>query len=204
MTAKPSDVSPRALLFDMDGTLTEPAIDFAALRTEMGIGARPILEAMAEMSPAQRLAAETVLHRHEEQAASASVLNPGCDELIAWVRSKALPTALITRNSRRSAACVLERHGLAFDVLITREDGRFKPHPEPLLIACDRLSVPASSAWMVGDGSHDIEAGLAAGIRTVWISHGRARDFAAVPWRTVPGLEELLALLQQCREDGVL
>ena len=45
---------------------------------------------------------------------------------------------------------------------------------------------------------------LAAGIRTVWISHGRARDFAADPWRTVPGLEELLALLQQCRPDGVL
>ena len=42
---------PRALLFDMDGTLTEPVIDFAALKAEMGIGRRPILEAMASGRP---------------------------------------------------------------------------------------------------------------------------------------------------------
>jgi beta-phosphoglucomutase-like phosphatase (HAD superfamily) len=55
------------------------------------------------------------------------------------VREHRLPTALITRNSRLSAACVLQRHGLAFDVLITRDDGKFKPDPDPLLLACERL-----------------------------------------------------------------
>ena len=195
---------PRALLFDMDGTLTEPVIDFPALKAEIGIGQRPVLEAMAEMTPADRSVAEAILHRHEERAATGSVLNPGCEELIAWVRERKLPTALVTRNSRRSAACVLERHGLSFDLLITREDGRFKPHPEPLLLACERLGVPAEATWMIGDGYHDIEAGLAAGIRTVWISHGRQREFEAVPWRTVHGLRELLALLQRCGRESVL
>jgi phosphoglycolate phosphatase len=145
-----------------------------------------------------------VLHRYEELAASGSVLNPGCDELIAWVRARKLPTALITRNSRKSAARVLARHGLSFDVLITREDGKFKPDPAPLLLACERLGVAPADAWMIGDGSHDVHAALAAGVPVVWISHGRDRDFAGVPWRSVRGLAELLDLLQRCEGEGVL
>ena len=185
----------------MDGTLTEPLLDFAAIRIEMGIAAgAPLLEALAQMTPTQRSAAEAILHRHEERAATQSTLNPGCDELIVWVRKQQLRTALITRNSRISAACVLERHGLNFDVLITRDDGKFKPDPDPLLLACERLGVKPGEAWMIGDGSHDIFAGRAAGVPTVWISHGRKRDFDAEPWRTVPDLHELLRLLRSTAE----
>jgi hypothetical protein len=41
---------PRALLLDMDGTITEPMLDFPRIKAEMGIGQRPILEALAELS----------------------------------------------------------------------------------------------------------------------------------------------------------
>ena len=52
---------------------------------------------------------------------------------------------------------------------------------------------------MVGDGRYDVEAGLAAGIRTVWVSLGRSpRPFAAEPWRTVADLPELTDLLRGC------
>lgn len=179
----------------MDGTLTEPMLDFAQIKAEMGIGTRPILEALAEMPAHDRHAAEAVLHRHEEQAANESKLNPGCEALIEWVRSRNLRTALITRNSRRSAASVLRRHGLEFDVLITREDGKFKPDPTPLLLACQKLQVKVNEAWMIGDGRYDVEAGAAAGVRTVWISHGRERDFDTTPTDVVRDLHELHDLL---------
>jgi HAD superfamily hydrolase (TIGR01509 family) len=189
------------LLFDMDGTLTEPLLDFASIRAEMRLAAgAPLLEAMAGMSADERRAAEAILHRHEDRAATDSTLNPGCDELIAWVRERKLATALITRNSRASAARVLERHGLAFDVLITRDDGKFKPDPDPLLLACGRLGVGPGEAWMIGDGSHDIFAGRAAGVQTVWISHGRQRDFDAEPWQAVRDLHDLLRLLRSAAE----
>ena len=55
-------------------------LDFPRIKAEMGIGDCPILEALAEMSPRERLAAEAVLHRHEEEAARGSTLNPGCRE----------------------------------------------------------------------------------------------------------------------------
>lgn len=186
---------PRALLFDMDGTLTRPMLDFPKIKAEMGIGNQPILEALAKMSDADRRVAETVLLRHEDHAAAESTLNPGCHELLEWIRSRQLPMALITRNSRRSVDVVLSRHQLSMDVLITRDDGVFKPDPTPLLLACDRLHVGPRDAWMIGDGVHDIEAGLAARIKTVWISHGRQRQFAAQPWLVVSDLRELLNVL---------
>ena len=184
-------VLPRAVLFDMDGTLTEPLIDFDAIRRDMGIGPGPILEAMARMSPAERAVADAVLFRHEDDAAARSTLNAGCRELLGWLDEIRMPVALVTRNTRRSVATVLRRHGLSMDVCVTREDGKFKPDPAPLLLACDRLGVPPGGAWMVGDGYHDIEAGVAAGLVTVWVSHRQSKPFAAEPTITADGLTQL-------------
>jgi len=189
---------PDALLFDMDGTLTEPRLDFPQIKLDMGIGPGPILESLAMLDESERAQAEAVLHRHEEDAAAASALNEGCRELLEFIRQSAWPTALITRNSRRSVETVLARHRLEFPVIVTREDGRHKPHPDPLHLACRQLQVPTTGTWMIGDGQYDIEAGLAARAKTVWISHGRKPDFAAIPWRTVLNLFELTDLLRRC------
>lgn len=191
-------ILPQAILFDMDGTLTAPLLDFDAIRREMGIPAQPILETLAAMNADARQIAEAILHRHEDRAAMESTLNPGCAELLHWLERHDITTALVTRNSRRSVATVFQRHGLHFDVCITREDGKFKPHPAPLQLACHRLHVKEEWAWMVGDSHHDVDAGIAAGIRTVWLSHGRARDFSNEPWRTVRDLREFTGLLQEC------
>jgi len=117
--------------------------------------------------------------------------------LLEWLAGRRIPTALITRNSRTSVLTVLERHGLRIDLTVAREDAPPKPDPRPLLLACERLGVAPAEAWMVGDGQYDVEAGAAAGMATVWVSHGRERTFGAEPWRTVRDLCDLQALLQQ-------
>lgn len=189
---------PDALLFDMDGTLTEPRLDFPQIKLDMGIGPGPILESLAMLNDSDRARAEAVLHRHEEDAAGGSELNEGCRELLEFIRQSAWPTAVITRNSRRSVETVFARHHLSFPVIVTREDGRHKPHADPLHLACRQLKVPTSHAWMIGDGQYDVEAGLAAGAKTIWISHGRKPDFTAIPWQTVRNLFELTDLLRRC------
>jgi HAD superfamily hydrolase (TIGR01549 family) len=198
MNVKEPLILPQAILFDMDGTLTEPIMDFDLLRRDMGIASGPILEALALMEPQRRRVAEEVLNRHEDQVASESTLNPGCPELLHWLEEKGIETALITRNTRRSVKTVFDLHGLHFDVCITREDGKFKPDPAPLQLACERLGVEKSRSWMVGDGSHDVNAGIAAGIRTVWLSHGAAKPFRAGPWLIVRDLLELTDVLRRC------
>ena len=188
-------MTPAAILFDMDGTLTAPMLDFPRIKADMGIGDRPILEALAELDPASRSVAEAVLLRHEDHAAENSTLNPGCHELLDWLKANGIRAALITRNSRRSVEIVVRRHRLELDVLVTREDGPFKPDPQPLRLACEKLGIAQSQTWMVGDGQYDVEAGAAAGIPTVWLSHRRRRPFAAAPWREVRDLAELRLLL---------
>lgn len=195
-------VLPRAVLFDMDGTLTQPLLDFPKIKAEMGIGNRPILETLATMPDADRCRAEAVLHRHEDHAAEHSTLNPGCRELLNWLDAVGVRVALVTRNSRRSTDTVMLKHVLPFDVMVTRDDCVFKPNPAPVRLACERLSVATDQAWMVGDGSHDVQAGLAARVRTVWISHGRERDFTEVPWRVARDLLEFHAMLRACERSG--
>ena len=45
----------RAVVFDLDGTITEPYFDFDAIREEIGLekNGEPILEAMEKMTPAR-------------------------------------------------------------------------------------------------------------------------------------------------------
>lgn len=192
---------PRAVLFDMDGTLTEPMLDFPRIKADMGISPdRPILEALAEMNAADRVKAEEVLHRHEEVAAAESKLNPGCRELLDWLDERNVRVALITRNSSTSVRTVIERHGLVIRLTLSRADAKPKPDPHALHEACRRLEVQESEAWMVGDGQYDVEAGNAAGVATVWLSHGRVKPFAATPWRIVRDLHELTSMLKSCRQ----
>ena len=189
---------PKALLFDMDGTITEPMLDFPAIKAEMGIDSA-ILEAMAKMEHERRTACEVILQRHELAAAHGSVLNLGCGDLFDWIRQERFGTALVTRNSLLNVRIVLARHGLRFDTLICREDTPPKPDPRPIQLACERLGVAESDAWMIGDGRYDVEAGNAAGVRTVWISHGKERSFEAEPWRTVQNLMALRELVDEGR-----
>ncbi len=194
-TGRPINFS--AVLFDMDGTLTVPRLDYAAIRRDLGIGpGRLILEERAERDPAGRAAADAVLLRHETEAAEQSDLNAGCRELLDALRG--VPLGLVTRNSRRSVEITLAKHGLAdrFAAVVTREDEPYKPAPDPLWLACGRLGVAPASAAMVGDGVHDVEAAARAGVRCIWVSHGAPRPFDAVPWRKACGLGEVLGLLE--------
>jgi D-glycero-D-manno-heptose 1,7-bisphosphate phosphatase len=66
-----------------------------------------------------------------------------------------------------------------------------KPHPGLLLDAARRYGIDLARSFMVGDRWRDVEAGAAAGCRTVWIECGyRERGPAAGPDRRAGSLEE--------------
>ncbi len=179
----------------MDGTITRPLLDFDAIRRELRLHG-PILEALRHLEGERLAEAHRILDRHERTAAENSELNAGCDALLRWLEENDHRTALITRNSRSSTEIILNRHALTFDLVHTREDGPPKPDPHALRHAVSVLGCSLDESWMVGDGSHDIEAAAAAGIHSVWISHRTDRRFNAVPDVTIDALEELLPILQ--------
>jgi HAD superfamily hydrolase (TIGR01549 family) len=188
----------RAVIFDMDGTLTRPTLDFPAIRAEIGLG-EPLLETMIALAAGpERDRAFAILERHEERAAEVSELNDDVPEVLSFLESHRVPAALVTRNSRASVRRVLEKHRLGFEVVVTREDAPAKPRPEPLWLICERLGIPPAAALMVGDFKLDILAGRNAGTRTALLTNGGPAKFLpeAPPDHVVPRLGELRALFR--------
>jgi HAD superfamily hydrolase (TIGR01549 family) len=160
------------VIFDMDGTLTRPFLDFRRIREEIGLP-EPLLETMLALPLGpERNRAFSILERHEDDAAERSELSDGARGVLDFLRARGKRAALVTRNSQKSAARVLEKHALAFDMVVTREDAPVKPRPEPLQLICDRLGVPPAEALMVGDYKYDVIAGRAAGLRTALLLLG--------------------------------
>lgn len=193
--------SRRVVIFDMDGTLTRPHLDFDRMRKEIGLKPGPLLETVLAMSPKDRAAAEAILQRHEDEAATASELQPGAAEVVAAVREAGVSTALMTRNSRRSVEVVLRRHGLSFDLIRTREDGAIKPSPEPIFDICRQLNADPQQSWAIGDFHYDILCGAAAGCTTVLLltDKGDRPDWASEADHVIHDLRELLGLLKIVR-----
>ena len=186
-----------AVIFDLDGTLTRPFLDFDAIRAEIGVASGPILEALNAMSPIERRRAETIVERHEREAARNSVLYDGARETLFECRRLGFATAILTRNARVTVDHVLEKHALAVDAIRTREDGAIKPSPEPVLSICRELNADPERSWMVGDFLFDILSGKSAGTRTVLMIGDDARpEYAPEADFVIRELNELLELLR--------
>jgi len=114
-----------AVLFDMDGTLTESNLDFDRIRAECGAPpGRPVLEYMAEMPAHERRRVEAVLTRHERRASQECRLREGVMDTLNELRRRGYKTALLTRNSAESVRTVLRRFPLEFDCWVSREHSR--------------------------------------------------------------------------------
>lgn len=183
------------VIFDLDGTLTEPQFDFDAIRSEIGVTG-PILEALPGLSPDRREAAQAILARHEREAAGRSILRQGAVEVLQACRDRGFSTAILTRNSRESLNTAIERHALSVDATRTRDDGAIKPAAEPVLSICDELSASPKNSWMVGDYLFDVLAGNAAGTQTVLlVDDGEMPSFAGQADFVIPRLLELLGIM---------
>ncbi|MEO3814976.1 HAD family phosphatase [Sphaerisporangium sp. B11E5] len=94
---------------------------------------------------------------------------PGAPELLSEIRTAGIPTALVTSSGRPVAEAVLAtvgRHN--FDVIVTGDDvTRFKPDPEPYLLAARLLGVPPHDCAALEDSPNGVTAATAAGCAVV-------------------------------------
>ena len=156
----------RAALFDMDGTIWDSPIDWLAVRHEIDlpVDGRPIYMQLMEMPLKERARGIRILERHEALGVENGALVPGTEELLQYLRDAHVKCALVTNNSRRSVERVLERNPLAFDVILSRDEGALKPDPQAFLSALERLDVRPDEAIAIGDAHLDLIASDRAGI----------------------------------------
>jgi len=190
-------MSRSAVIFDFDGTLTKPCLDFDLIRAEIGVTG-PILEAMEDLDLPSRERAERILFRHEWEAARNAVLQEDAVDVVAGCRTLGHPVAIMTRNARPTVLHVLEKFGIVLDAIRTREDGAIKPSPEPVFSLCHELDADPKLSWVVGDFLFDILSGQSAGTRTVlMIGDGERPGFATQADHVIRSLRELVTLLEE-------
>ena len=198
-------MSIRGVLFDLDGTLTLPgALDFPAIKTEMGCPVdHPILEYLETQPRERREVLMEVLEQKEEAAAEVSRPNEGAEACLRMLKGRGMYLGILTRNSERSVRKVIEKfEGVTvedFAAVITRDCSLPKPHPDGVLEAARRMGVSPGEVLMVGDFRFDVLAGKAAGAHTVLLTNGGARLMAPEdpdPDHTITRLEELPGLLE--------
>lgn len=91
------------------------------------------------------------------------------------LRQRGIVCALVTNKPIDFLPPILARFDLApFFALTLGGDSlkEKKPHPAPLLHVADKTGVAPARALMVGDSRHDMQAGKAAGFRTLAVTYG--------------------------------
>ncbi|QIK38015.1 HAD-IA family hydrolase [Caldichromatium japonicum] len=186
----PTDSGP-LILFDLDGTFADTAPDMAAalnllrqwhghgplslarIRPYASHGAPGMLKIGFGVTPEDPVfepLRQEYLRIYETMLVEDSAPFPGMPELVEIFEARGLPWGIVTNKSSALARPLLEKLGFlerTHCLVCGDTTPRPKPHPDPLLYACDLLGVAPGNSWYVGDTERDIQAGLAAGMRTL-------------------------------------
>jgi HAD superfamily hydrolase (TIGR01509 family) len=196
--ARSEDRSFRAVIFDMDGTLVESAIDFQGIRHDLNIPEETgILEAIAAMPDDDRARANALLLERELAGVRNATLVSGAHDVLTAIRAAGLPTALLTRNARQAMMAAFEQFDvLEFDLAWAREDGPIKPEPDGVLRACEEMGVPPEQTLCVGDFRYEIIAANQAGAVSVLLRRPDRPDFTNLATYVIDHLQQLLDILE--------
>jgi len=192
-------MSIKAVIFDLDGTITQPYFDFDAIREEMGLerNSGPVLEAMEKMTAVQRRRAEEILHFHEQKAVTESALNAGAKQTLSALRQAGIRIGVLTRNKRSNALAIAQKHNLKFDVIVDREDGPVKPDAFGVLRICEQFSVRPEETLLVGDYLFDLLCAKAAGAIAVLLANNKqAGEFGEHADFCIETIDQILEIIE--------
>jgi N-acetyl-D-muramate 6-phosphate phosphatase len=179
------------ILFDLDGTLVDTAPDLgyalniqlarhgkptlsdAAIRPFASHGSKGLLGLGFGITPkdtdfsAKR---EEYLNIYDEVFTRSPKLLEGMDNLLQVIENKKLKWGIVTNKPRRFTQRLVESmelHQRAACIVSGDDASKPKPSPETLLLACKQLGAKPQQCVYVGDAERDIQAGKAAGMKTV-------------------------------------
>ncbi len=126
---------------------------------------------------------------------------PGTGAVLENLHARGLVMGIVTSKGDELARRGLELTGLAkyLPVVISADSvTKYKPEPEPVLLALERLGIAADEALMMGDSPHDISSGNSAHVQTIgalWGPFTREQIAVAKPTFWMSSISELPAFL---------
>lgn len=187
----PFATSLTTVLFDLDGTLLDTAPDMAAalnrllaeheqaplpyqsIRPHVSHGARAMIRLGFGLAPGADGFED--LRRRYLDIYSADLCRdtgplPGIDDLVRELEHRGIPWGVVTNKPAwltDPLMCALALHWRPACVISGDTAARPKPHPDPMLLACERIGSLPGQCLYVGDAERDIAAGRAAGMATL-------------------------------------
>ncbi|MGA9342036.1 MAG: HAD-IA family hydrolase [Rhodanobacteraceae bacterium] len=213
--------APSVVLFDLDGTLLDSAPDLIvaaarlcdeigasppdaeALRRSVSAGGRAMLRRALPQADDARIDAliPRFLDLYAERIAIHSRLYPGIAEVLDQLRAADVPWGIVTNKPGWLTRALLAELDLATacaalvcgDCLLVR-----KPDSATVLRACELAGAEPARAIVVGDDLRDVQAGRAAGMRTIAAAWGYLDGGDPTAWgadRVVDSPYQLLSAL---------
>jgi pyrophosphatase PpaX len=212
---------PRAVVFDLDGTLLDslPLVLAAITHALEPFGTRPTMEIFATLGgpPAQFLvpllgdikhlpvALERLGAFHRENA---HLIRPytGAGAVLNQLRQHGVRVGLWTGRDRVSTDWLLHQHELDgyFSTVVCGDDlSSHKPDPAGLLEIMRRMDVLPGETLLVGDSDVDVLGGVGGGVDTLLIRHARAIEagIAAQTWEIVASPHDAFSTVLRCVQN---
>lgn len=179
-----------AILFDLDGTLMDTAVDMihalarladnhridhqlnvADYRQYISKGAVALVKSVFNDPSSESLEQlrKEYLEIYQQQLNTHSQLFDGMDQVLAQLDTRRIPWGIVTNKpSWLARPIVAHSHELAgSQVLICADEvGVSKPDPKPLLLAAEQMGLDHASTLYLGDARSDIDAAHAAGMQS--------------------------------------
>lgn len=186
----------KAVLFDLDGTLvdtapdflwainqlkrerSEPAITLAEMRSAISHGSAGLVTTalgIPAISPEFEPTRQALLREYLSVIGRYALIYEGLHDLLATLAKAGIEWGISTNKPSLYTKALLDT--LSFPcqpatVVCPDDVSQPKPSPEPLFLNCRQLGIDPSEAVFVGDHVRDIDAGKAAGMRTIAAAWG--------------------------------
>jgi len=186
----------KAVVLDMDGTITKFNIDYVEARrvaldllAKMNLCTPDMNDQFSIYSMLKRVRVGLdnatfitlrerlyhLLEGVEMKAARDVMIYPGVLDTLNDLQERSLKLGLVTNNGRMGTNMTLTRLGLSrfFHAVVTRDDcDEMKPDAGPIREVLRELAVEVENTILVGDGVMDIEAARAAGLSSAAVATG--------------------------------
>lgn len=197
----------QAVLFDLDGTLCDTALDFtlalnrlladeqrpslslSQVRAQVSNGALAIIQKAfpdIEDEPTLLSLRSRLVDYYQQHIVWHTHLYPGLDKLLAQLASKQIPWGVVSNKPESLTREIMQRLNFPYaaNAIIGGDTLKVaKPHPEPLLLAAEQCQTAPEHCLYIGDHHRDVIAAKAAGMIAIAVSYGyMSSDESAHDW----------------------